>query len=90
MNQKFTVIENLSKSTITLDGLSNLVTKPVYCTVPATLEERSHGLVNRIYIGSVSSHHEGGFCIQPKNGDCFVIEAGMYLEILPGKLADYS
>ncbi len=48
-------------------------------------------LEDRAYVGRVCTHYEGGACLQPPGGaECIPLTAGMKLEILPGKLDDYT
>jgi len=82
------------------DYFEKLLGKTVKCTVPVNFwsDDWHDGMRARIYVGTVCSHHDGGFCLQPPlrqqgisddRGRCFRVTNEMSFEVLPGKMADY-
>lgn len=74
--------------------------KVVRCTVRVDFwsDDWHDGMRARQYIGRVTSHHEGGVCLQPpirgqgideKRAQCFPLTSDMKLDVLPGSLGDY-
>lgn len=78
----------------TWEALFPFFGKGVLCTVPVKFysDEWHDGVRSVTYVGTVCSHHAGGFCLQPparqqgideKRGQCFVLTGEEKLEPLP-------
>lgn len=87
--EKFIVAADEVPATIRLSELRKFILRAVYCTVSASEDDKADGLVRKTYVGSLCNHHEGGFCVQTV-GNCFPVEAGMELEILPMTWREYQ